>query len=135
MGNYPFTLGKGYFTLIFRVMKKGNCQPCSKTNQTLQSNLNTIMEELQTIKHQMKYSATHTIKMHDNMGHHPPFMQHNPYKKTCLHLCQCNTICPNLFTTIHTIKNRPHDASQLKHPPNWLFCIKNIDHCLERTRA
>ncbi len=27
MGNYPFILGKGYFTFIFRVTKKGNHRP------------------------------------------------------------------------------------------------------------
>ncbi len=77
-----------------------------KTNQTIQSNLNTIMQELQTIKHQMNYGATHTPLMCNNGGHYHQSIQHNPYNQTCCHFHQLKSLCSKPLTTIHTNRHR-----------------------------
>lgn len=53
----------------------------SETNQFMQSNLNTTMQESQSIKHQMIYSNGHASQLRNNNGPNQQFLWHPP----CLH--------------------------------------------------
>lgn len=55
----------------------------SETNQSMQTNLNNIIQELQTSKHQMNYSNAHAPQMRRP---HQQLMQHSPWIRTIHHL-------------------------------------------------
>ncbi len=71
----------------------------SKTHQTLKSNINPIIPEIQSINHQRNYSATHTLLMQDNSL--PPSSidaAHIPYYAMFHHLHLLNFL---LFKTLY----------------------------------
>ncbi len=82
-----------------------------ETNQTMQSNLNTIIQELKTSNHHMKYSATNTPLMHNNMNPNPPSMQHNPTHTTkpVATSTSSTLICSIPSVTVYTNMNRNSD--------------------------
>ncbi len=83
---------------------QNNAAMSSETILTIQSNLNTIMKELQTIKNQTNYSAIHTSLIHNNSGPHPPSTT-----KTATISTSSNPI----YATPSTVIN----ASDAKHQP------------------